>query len=53
MHQSKDPLNGLRKRAVTEGAVVPVFRVVRLIPSASAVLEGYGPIVATVNQIKM
>lgn len=48
MQQSTDSQNGLWKRAITKGAVVLVFLVVWLIPSASAVHEGYGSIVAAV-----
>jgi hypothetical protein len=48
MQQSTGPRNDLQRKAVTEGAAVFVFLVVWLIPSASAVLEGYRSIVAAV-----
>lgn len=48
MQQSTDSRNGIRRRSITDGIVVLIFLVVWLLPSASAVHEGYGSIVAAV-----
>lgn len=46
MQQPTESRNGQRRRAITEGALVFVILAVWLVPSACAIHEGHGSIVA-------
>ena len=48
MQQPTESRHGLRRRAITEGTLVFVILAVWLVPSASAIHEGHGSIVAAV-----